>query len=193
MVVSFHNEKFLRPLLHDLPGADWRIRHNTMARQVEDLVSNDRASRRPANNSLNNLDGEFCEDASTSRVIASVRSQQKNDLNVFRCTRQFTDTPSRLQFGLVHQHILVTNNQWFSEENPMLTLKRRKDLEASFAGREKLNMQEAYNALFTEIERDHFTFDLFLEDWRSHVTEKVDDADIFMSLDEAVTFLEEMQ
>ena len=180
LLVSFHDVNFVRPLL-DLPGAEWDIEHSVMTRQVEDLVSTRRAH--------NNLTHQ-AEANPISRVPSDALESCGRPLNVFRCKKR---SNNRLDFDRVHEHILATNNHWYKNENPIMTSRRLQDLQNAFGDREALNLVEAYDALFTEAEREDLSYDLFMEDWNAFVGSKPEIEKDSISLHTAVAFLKEMQ
>ena len=50
-----------------------------------------------------------------------------------------------------------------------------------------------YKILFTEAEREHLTYEYFLEDWNAFVEKRPNLARDSMSFETSVAFLEEMQ
>jgi ubiquinone/menaquinone biosynthesis C-methylase UbiE len=188
LVITFHQLNFIRPLLEDLPDADWDVHHSVMKRQVEDLVTKNSTHRQQVSNGHNNRATSAGVTDDGRSVLDGTTAAPK--LNVFRCVRR---SVTQLDAEKVHQHILTTNNQWFQAENPMMTLRRVQDLNTAFAGSKALTLQQAYQVLFTAEEREHLTYESFLEDWRAYVQDKRDVAVDFITLETAVAFLEAMQ
>ena len=75
----------------------------------------------------------------------------------------------------------------------MLTAKRKQDLHASFNVSKYLDLEDAFAVLFSEAERDVFTFDCFLEDWNAFLETRPGLPTDRISVDSAIAFLEEMQ
>eukprot|EP00533_Pseudo-nitzschia_delicatissima_P012599 CAMPEP_0197266580 /NCGR_PEP_ID=MMETSP1432-20130617/3089_1 /TAXON_ID=44447 /ORGANISM="Pseudo-nitzschia delicatissima, Strain UNC1205" /LENGTH=156 /DNA_ID=CAMNT_0042731467 /DNA_START=118 /DNA_END=588 /DNA_ORIENTATION=- len=108
---------------------------------------------------------------------------------------------SSLVFETVVQHVQEINDRWFQDEQPLLTKERIEQLKASFFGIEKLSkrlsLEEAYGVMFTEAEREHLTYEYFLEDWEAfqqeEQTTKEEDGEInstaIMTFDLALSFL----
>jgi len=133
---------------------------------------------------------------------------------------------SGLDRDAVQRHVHRCTDDWYRSMNPMLTSRRREALRDKFDGigsaddggerqqqqcNRTVSLEEGYGMLFTEEEREHLTFDLFLEDWNAFVVEGSDCRAVegggrgqqhnrhalpmadSMSFETAVKFLEEMQ
>lgn len=181
VVVSFHEVEFLRPLL-SLPGADWDIHHSRMARQVEELRWPGKLGKNRDRQKANTCQKQN-DDPSSS---------QGRSLNVFQCILRGA---SKLDYETVHSHVHATTNHWFKTENPIMTSRRKEELNSAFAlfETETVCLRDAYLILFTEAEREHLSYDLFIDDWQAYILDKPDLPRNCLSLDTALAFLEEMQ
>ena len=92
----------------------------------------------------------------------------------------------------VRHHVYTTNDVWFQSTNPMLTRTRHNDLKNAF-GDELLDLQTCYTVLFTEAEREHLTFEHFMQDFDAFLETRQNITRECMSFETAVDFLEEMQ
>ena len=167
MVISFHELDLLLPLLQDLPGTNWTVEHTTMDRQVECLNTN-------SNN--NNI-----------QQYKSLPSSNQKPLNVLIawCNGQDDDNHNHnLNFDDVCQHVHEVNDRWFQEQHPLLTEERLNDLQIAFGMQQQqsdddavdgdvssnvLSLEEAFLVLFTQAEREHLTYEHFLEDWEAFI------------------------
>lgn len=191
VLISFHELDLLQPLLEDLPGADWKISCQTMERQVERLETcvdgsgNSSDTIPPATKSLASQEGNIPSTKPLNVLVAHKQSSGNLDSFENICT-----------------HIHHVNDQWFQESHPLLTHQRIEELQKSFA--EPLPVQDAYVHLFTTAEREHLTYQHFLEDWQAYI--RVDNSDNnaetvatlqngekVISFEIAVAFLKEMQ
>jgi hypothetical protein len=151
VLISFHEKDMLLPLLRDLPGAEWEITCQTMARQVEKLEG------------LGSTDN-----MSTNSFIANANSHLHPPLNVLLARKVGRQGEHHgLSVDDVREHVHRVNDVWFQQTHPLVTRPRQQALQASFL--EPLPLEQAYQHLFTEAEREHLTYDLFLEDWEVFV------------------------
>ena len=222
VVVSFHHIDLLRPLLEDLPGANWDVTHRVMNRQVEDLIGN-RASK----NGISTVKKTSCDGDNTLQLDNLKNSgawergtfepdeQYRRTVNVMICTRKGTCDDdlscNYLQRDAIIEHVHQTNDKWYQEHNPMLTPQRKDKIQSLFHENSSTStstststssskdpmcdLNVAYTIIFNDAEKEHFTYDLFLEDWDAWTIEKNDPS--FprdkMSLATAFAFLEAMQ
>jgi hypothetical protein len=122
---------------------------------------------------------------------------------------------STLDFEAVYEHVHRVNDQWFRVQQPLLTPERIQELKGGFGGvilnddderhvdlnptkSKNIPLEKAYHLLFTEAEREHLTFDHFLEDWDAFVEMKGfsgnnDRGVRTMTFETAIDFLTEMQ
>ena len=221
VVVSFHHFDLLRPLLENLPGAEWDVSCQKMNRQMDDLAGTNNGRER---NSVQTTD---CVSATTSAEEKNGKKtgvawasgkfepdeQYIKTLSIVICRRRghADDLASNsvLDLDALMEHVNKTNDKWFKEESPMLTENRKKEIRQLFQERNQhsqelqkipedalvCDVKVAYEMIFTDAERVHFTYDLFLEDWDAWLEKKCDPSlsRDSMSLTSALKFLEEMQ
>jgi ubiquinone/menaquinone biosynthesis C-methylase UbiE len=193
VVVSFHHIDFLRPLLEDCPGADWTMTNTVIDRQVEDLISNKQADTRRA---VSLTEHATIPDSTQSRQWSERERFEPSEsyrrtVNVLQCRRRGSTVP--LDLSSVYEHIHAVNDQWYQKENPLMTRKRKDELYQAFETESTLlDLDTSYSVLFTDAEKEHLTFELFLEDWSAFVEAKGVPSD-FLSFATALAFLEEMQ
>eukprot|EP00980_Cylindrotheca_fusiformis_P031562 scaffold26556_cov181-Cylindrotheca_fusiformis.AAC.2 len=145
LLISFHEHGLLLPLLDSLPGAQWDITHTTMQRHVEDI------SR--------------INDITRTQKSSSAPLQSGTDskpLNVF-IAKKVSGGGNHLDFDSVCRHVHECNDRWFQINQPLLTRARTDALKKAFAS--PLDLRSAYQELFTDSEKEHLTYDSFLEDW----------------------------
>ena len=191
LIISFHELDLILPLLRDLPGASWTVSHTTMERQVErlatplyDVGSASRGSTIIANitNGDTNRSDNPAVDGDPGHEGSSTNGRKP--LNVLiarrRCDLPTDSDPSSLslvmEFESVAKHVQDVNDRWFREEQPLLTEERIRDLRRAFVDggsdgsgdrSRVLSLTEAYQVIFTDAEREHLTFEHFLEDWEA--------------------------
>ncbi|KAG7337217.1 methyltransferase domain containing protein [Nitzschia inconspicua] len=206
MVISFHELDLLLPLLQDLPGAQWTVTHTTMERQVEQLPTTSDPSM---SGSTVKAQGSF---PASEPSHNNNNNNNRKPLNVLIARRSCVFdgcgnniATSTLDFDAVYSHVHRVNDRWFQEQQPLLTELRIHELKEAF---EKVSdierndategggvsLKEAFPLLFTEAEREHLTFDHFLEDWEAFVQthEGLGDGNT-LTLETAIAFLTEMQ
>ena len=147
-------------------------------------------------------DGSFAPDDEYRRVV-----------NVFVCRRHRSDqkTTDNLDYASVVNHIHEVNDEYFKEANPLVTHVRTEQLKSQFEHEMKINMlgedddcnltsfvlslEGCYRVLFTEAEKEHLTFEYFMEDYEAYCEENEYEQrrKNGMTLDEAVRFLKAMQ
>ncbi|KAL7526780.1 hypothetical protein ACHAXR_001649 [Thalassiosira sp. AJA248-18] len=117
----------------------------------------------------------------------------------------------------VRRHIQRTCDEWYKTTNPMVTSEREEELRMAFLGaaaakmkiddEEKCNqpfsidvtldLDQCYEILFTEAEKEHLSFEYFLEDWDAYCERANSDNRIMhrggMTVAIALDFLKEMQ
>ena len=134
-----------------------------------------------------------------SRKASSTPTHSKSPLNVLIARKS---TASVLDYDTVCQHVHRVNDSWFQKHQPLLTRTRTQELQKSFAN--PLRLPEAYQFMFTDAEREHLTYEHFLEDWHAFMTHQVqtptnnidekDEGDTTrISCETALAFLKEMQ
>jgi len=220
LLVSFHEAAFLRPLLADLPGADWIVSDCVMQRQVEDLIGAGSSSRTNSGSSTKSgtnvitsvqppLTSPPLQSEAEEAAVIKINSDYRRTVNVFQCRkRQESNNAAassnnqhhhhhaehqELDWNAVYHHVHDTNDQWFREQNPMLSEERKQQIQETF-GVESLALADAYSVLFTDAEREHLEYEGFLEDWQAFC--KSHDSTVEgnrMAADDAIAFLDEMQ
>ena len=173
LVISFHEIDLILPLLRDLPGAHWTVSHTTMERQVENLNLNkhSHAIETPKSVSIE-LDSE--------NDTESIPSNRK-PLNVLIARKLPTCETGgeQIVFEDVVNHVQEVNDRWFQDEQPLLTNERIEDLKAAFFGNDdhskRMELEDAYGVMFTDAEREHLTYEHFLEDWEAFCQEEEQD------------------
>ena len=216
MLISFHHIDMLRPLLENMPGADWEVTHSIMQRQVEDLISTGNSNEigpsteaHPAiqTSAINNIGSPETlprEGAWTSGSFEP-DEQYRRTVNVFICRRRDSGIESRVDRDMLVDHVHGTNDSWFQHHNPMLTLKRKETIQNLFHENQAKGEKEgdkilydlplAYKILFTEAEREHLDYEFFLEDWQAWIADQKDPSlrQDKMSVKTALVFLQAMQ
>jgi len=205
LLISFHEYDFLEPLLKNLPGANWDVKHTTMERQVEDLGIINQLN---ADHDIDRQSNTTTEGEGEPVPVESNSSLEKNEkppLNVFMLRKRLPlpnnndsevlvlDPPHTLDWEAVSAHVHKCNDAWFQQHQPLLTRQRTQALKEAFE--HPLVLQPAYLALFTDAEREHLTYEHFLEDWEAYLEQRKE-AMIpkeQISYDEAILFLQEMQ
>jgi SAM-dependent methyltransferase len=201
LVITFHHFDFVRPLLEQLPGAEWDVTCTTMSRQVEDLTELGRTGVRQCDANIqgtesarNQLsDGE--QECKASRTWATGTFQPdetyRKTVNVLHCRKRCR---GELEWDKVLEHIQKVNNQWYVHDNPLLTTERAHAIRSAFKD-DNLDLATCYNLLFTEAEPEHLEFDDFVGDWETFLQQRpyLVSNEGFMSSDHAIEFLEAMQ
>ena len=202
--ISFNHVDFVGRLLNDCPGADWDVEHVVVKRKVD--VPEHLAGRLSANTGLTSdsvgdvlpteqpnlkqqtsawVDGSFDPD-----------DDYRRQCNVFICRRRKGSSATPIYFNAVRDHLHRVNDAWFQTSNPMVTHTREADLRAAFEARADggmLPLKDCYAILFTEAEREHLTYEFFLEDWAAFHESHGDLPRDSMTVDTALQFLKEMQ
>jgi SAM-dependent methyltransferase len=202
LVITFHHFDFVKPLLEQLPGAEWDVTCTTMSRQVEDLTELGRTGDRQyddatvqSTESSSKQPSDSEQESKASRTWATGTFQPdetyRKTVNVLQCRKRCR---GELEWDKVHEHIQKVNHQWYVHENPLLTTERANAIRSAFKD-DKLDLASCYNLLFTEAERDHLEFDDFVGDWVTFLEQRPNLVSIegFMSSDHAIAFLEAMQ
>jgi len=204
--ISFNHVDFIGRLLKDCPGADWDVEHVIVKRKVDvpehlagrlgansgsgsDPIGDVLATERPNCSKQQNsawADGSFDPD-----------DNYRRQCNVFICRRKGSSA-NPLHFDAVRDHLHRVNDAWFKASNPMVTHTRETDLRAAFEARTDggtlpLPLKDCYDVLFTEAEREHLTYEFFLEDWTAFHESHGDLSRDSMTIDTALLFLKEMQ
>lgn len=188
VVISFHHVDMLLPLLRDCPGTDWVVTHHVIPREVEDIImTNAEKNTSIHSKPQSDTNGE----SAWSTGSFQPQEEYRRTVNAIICQRQ-SHGEVELDRERVRLHIHETNDEWFRKTNPMLTRTRIDELQIMFQER-SLDLRLCYEILFTAAEREHLTFDHFLEDWNAFLENRPKVAPDAMSFETAVEFLEEMQ
>jgi hypothetical protein len=103
----------------------------------------------------------------------------------------------QLDWGAVYQHIHDANNQWYAQQNPMLSEQRTLQIRAAFDdnGNEPVMMKlrDCYQVLFSDAEREHLEYKGFLGDWEAFCRQNPNLPVNQMSYAMAISFLEYAQ
>jgi SAM-dependent methyltransferase len=192
LVISFNSLDLMRPLLQDLPGANWIVTHQEMTRHVEQLIETTAAST-TTDTTTTPLSSSCWSGA--SHVPDTAMSTRT--LNVLVCHKLPTDSDNshnhELDLEAVQRHVVETSNTWFRILNPMLSDDRRRLVEEAFGTENSKSLSESYQLIFTAAERENLTYEHFLEDWDAYVMEHPNISTTHMSLTIAFDFLHEMQ
>jgi len=202
--ISFNHVDFVGRLLKDCPGADWDVEHVVVKRKVdvpEHLAGRLSASTGLTSDSVGDVlpteqpnlkqqnsawaDGSFDPD-----------DDYRRQCNVFICRRRKGSSATPIYFNAVRDHLHRVNDAWFQTSNPMVTHTREADLRAAFEARADggtLPLKDCYAILFTDAEREHLTYEFFLEDWAAFHESHGDLSRDSMTVDTALQFLKEMQ
>lgn len=150
----------------------------------------------------------------------------KNFVTVFVCTRRKQEENDQrisnipFNFQLMTKHVRDCNNQYFQKNNPLVTLARQEELHQKFTQEvfvlksqkdveddhhtmdtmsqidQILPLDRVYHILFTEYEREEYTFDDFVLDWESYQENnhgKTIHNVVGMSFETTIDFLKTMQ
>ena len=211
LVISFHELDLILPLLRDLPGANWKVLHTTMERQVECLNTSSDGSIILTPKSLQkNILAVDCDNDGENMVsrkplnVLIARKFPVCETEIGENNSPLTSSPSmELVFDDVVKHVQEVNDRWFRDEQPLLTNQRIEDLKAAFSGDDEkphfkhMDLEEAYLAIFTDAEREHLTYEHFLEDWDAFCQEEEQQLEgqktAIMTYDIALSFLKANQ
>jgi hypothetical protein len=129
---------YLLPLLRDSSGAEWIVEHTTMQRKVEQLKVSKHNScistTKPADSVYNNSAAV----SSTSSSSSPCSLLHKKPLNVFLARRYRKDCDVKdsinhdLNFDDVYEHVHKVNDEWFQQQQPLLTEERMHALRLAF-------------------------------------------------------------
>jgi SAM-dependent methyltransferase len=147
--------------------------------------------------------GEFHPDQEYDRTV-----------NVFICRRRgdgdHAGLDQMLDYEEVRKHIHLSNDNYFKKHNPMVTHVRMDELKHRFLSEFKkitkeskasasttLPIRSCYEILFTDAEKEHLTYEFFMEDWIVYCSGRHENGDPVsedgMTFETAVDFLEMMQ
>ena len=191
IVISFHHVDLLLPLLRDCPGTDWKVSHQVIHREVEDIIGNC-SNKKVTRQAKDAISSETNEESAWATGSFQPTEGYRTTVNVLTCRRNGAISEAELDREQVCRHVHETNDEWFQSHNPMLTGARRDELQSLFGNR-SLDLESCYDVLFTEAEREHLTLAHFMEDWYAFLETRPNIARDCMSFETAVDFLDEMQ
>ena len=226
LVISFHSIDLLQPLLVNLSGTDWEVTCSTMYQQIEDLappyyqhpnevsshmvastiicaptsVDDDSTAMPPSSSTIKRSTTEAA-DAWSSRNFEP-NELYRRTVNVIMChhwgRRMISSTEQqKLDWGAVYQHIHDANNQWYAQQNPMLSEQWTLQIRAAFDdnGNEPVMMKlwDCYQVLFSDAEWEHLKYKGFLGDWEAFCQQNPNLLVNQMSYAMAISFLEYAQ
>ncbi len=163
-------------------------------------------SERKHHSSWSNSEGIFKPDDSYGKFV-----------NVFICKRhlrqEHDNVLNHLDRNAMRLHIHDCNDLHYKNHNPMVTHVRKEQIKQSFLehlqtgddctlddchklDNGKLGLRVCYDILFTAAEKEHLTYDYFLEDYDAFLEEQKssrDNLESGMTLNQAIIFLETMQ
>ena len=219
-LISFHHVDFLMQLLDECPGADWTIERFVVERKLDSsqTVKKNEAmlydvTETESNNDIHK-DYKERDDCSPwqSGSFAPDEDYGKT-VNCFICRRNGgngeTTLTDVLDVVAVKKHIHAANDEYYKKNNPMVTHVRVGELKTQFQKKNQklqrddnsndsmiLPLECCYDVLFTEAEKEHLTYDFFLEDYEAYLKDYQNDGIAFkngMTFEGAVKFLEAMQ
>lgn len=224
-LVSFHHVDFILPLLKGCPGVEWSsVEQYVVPRKVdaheivklrEAMFGNNVAlafeqqlleSGEEENDDDDDDDAEANEESdaldAAPSAWASGTFQPDEDynktVNVFICRRSLNDdTAETLDRAKVNAHINATNDDYFQNQNPMVTHVRMEELKKMFLDELPvtststsnnssdsilsspeselltfiLPLKSCYEILFTDAEKEQLIYDYFMEDWVAYSSE----------------------
>ena len=205
--ISFNHVDFIGPLVRDCPGTDWDVEHVVVKRKVdvpEHLAGRIKTNSGPDSDAHIEQPGDTQSSAWTDGSF-NPDDEYRRQCNVFICRRNGDE--DLIHFDVVRDHLHRVNDAWFKTSNPMVTHTREADLRAAFESRlgavhanddhrdGTLPLRDCFDVLFTEAEREHLTFEFFLEDWEAFCAnhDNASKDSTSMTVDTALLFLKEMQ
>ena len=205
VLISFHHLELLLPLLQECPGCSWTITHSTMERQVEDLISPPKKKQEQEEQSDAKQQQSSSANTSTDSNIADdSHKDERKQLRILLARRIPTDDtiistslstpPPRASVQEICDHVHHTNDSWYKTQHPILTPERCHAIQQEFERHgPRVSLETCFSFLFTDAEREHLTYEYFLEDWEAFLSSHASAEKDCMTLDVALTFLEEMQ
>ncbi|KAL9185100.1 hypothetical protein ACHAXT_002877 [Thalassiosira profunda] len=220
VLVTFHPVEFVKRLLTELPGADWSVEHEVIRREVEDVnerrdckevdeVSQDSTASGGVGIQNDPIGPAFS--AWSSGTFHPDENYRKT-VNVFTCRRRSSQVSNKamaerptyiLDRDRVLRHIERVCDEWYQQTNPMVTDEREKQLRNAFReaankeSNEMVDLKRCYKMLFTAAEKEHLSYEYFLEDWSAYYERLGDNGNQIyrdsMTVDTALDFLKEMQ
>lgn len=195
-LISFHSKDLIMDILQNNDALNWEsIECFRIKREAETISGVKSDTSIPALQSLeprcNVQIQEVCEISKSHSPPLKALGAWKDGLfepcrayatevNVFICRKAHTEfdmtTKSIYAVGMrLKSHIHVCLDTWFKETNPMLSVKRESNIRQSFQsalsnkGYKKLHLKEVYKLLFEEEEKEHYSFEYFMDDWSEFI------------------------
>ena len=220
-MISFHPYDFVHSLL-DLPGAEWTVDYRVVKRQVEDISEEEVGRSKEflytggSSVSVGSEDLPSYSSAWSESGVFQPDENYRKTVGVFTCRRRRLSNSNGhdaepdyiLDWDAVREHIIATCDHHYRATSPLVTIAREEQIRNAFTmelrrqrgvlwdGRNPtLNLKDGYEIIFTPDEKTHYTFDCFLDDWRSYCDSKAGlnkDTNSF-SVVTALDFLHEMQ
>ena len=191
LCISFHHVDLLRPLLVDCPGTDWKFSLSVMYRHVEALGVGG-APQTITNLAEVDMPPEVHSSAWTSKGFQPDQVYHRTvNVLVGRKVGTLSTANTHLDPKAVYEHVNACSDRWYQQHNPMLNPERTHQIRQAFET--ALGLPECYSKLFTEEEREHLTYEAFLEDWATFLESNPDQPKEEMSSETALRFLSEMQ
>ena len=166
LLISFHHMDLLLPMLQECPGTEWTFSHSVMYRHVEALGNHSRSNQ--TGTKTTDLAQVAVPEIHSSAWTANgfqpdeVYHRTVNVLIGRKRVTKASNSPA-LDVDKVYAHVNACSDRWYQQQNPILTHERTHQIRQDFAT--SLPLQECYQVLFTEEEREHLTYEGFLEDW----------------------------
>lgn len=226
VLISFHPVDFIEQILTQLPGAEWDVVHEVVKRRVGSIGKAGKDGGVTDNEAVDGNNDHDGSNLHVEEVVAtkshfawSSGTFQPDDnyrktVNVFTCRRK-RNTPTSpyiLDRELVRRYIEKCCNDWYQTTNPMVTVQREGQLRLDFLNATRngpsphstknedgavLDLKQCYSILFTEAEKEHLTYEYFIEDWEAYCKRRESQKDALsregMTVDIALDFLREMQ
>jgi hypothetical protein len=222
ILITFHPVEFVRDMLTQLPNAEWVVEHEVITREVEN-VGDTSAEDFVCNTNIEEIITRYDKAAncivSTGVKTKSISTDEinqgktsawssgkfcpdenyKRSISVFACRRICTTAPNCiLDRDAVRKHVEQCCNEWFKTTNPMVTVERENEISLAFASASTdnsgaIDLRQCYDILFTDSEKEHLTYEYFLEDWDAYCEMHCITAQTCMTLKVALDFLTEMQ
>jgi hypothetical protein len=202
LVISFHHVDFILPLLQNCPGAKWKVTTTTIRRQVEDLVTNRPLTTATTEPPVELISADCIKNRTTwsSSGLFQPDDHYHDTVNVFVCQRYCNDDDDgsvskfHLDYDAVSRHVRTTCDQWFQTHNPLLTPERVAELQRRFRDHPTIpSLEECYDILFHQEEKEHLSYLFFLEDWNAFRATRLHLPKDSMTWETARDFLQEMQ
>ena len=163
VLISFHHIDFLLPMLEECPGTDWSFSHTVMYRHVETLGTGKHPTTTTDLSRVELPEMEHSSSVWTSKGCFQPDEIYHRTVNVLIGRKQGRKTTTKLDRYTVYEHVNKCSDRWYQQQNPILTTERTNQIRQDLAC--PLPLEKCYEVLFTEEEREHLTYEAFMEDW----------------------------